>query len=104
MITARQIRRRHTASKLIWKVWTLFVVVGLLIFAFLIGYLPVMGGAWLVERELDHANRAISRINTLYTSTKEGVKNFGKATKNLADGNIVNINVNINKDSVTVEK
>lgn len=103
-MTARQIRRRHSASNFIWKCWTWIVVAGLLAFAFMLGYFPFRAGCWVVEKELDHANRAISRVNTAYSSLRDGVKNFGKATTNLANGSVVNVNIKIDRDSISVSK
>jgi hypothetical protein len=87
MRTAKDIRRAHNASKLVWKIWTLVVVFGLCAFAFMLGYFPFRAGCYIVEKELDHAGRAINRVNTAYTSVRDGVKNFGKATTNLANMN-----------------
>ena len=86
-MTAKQIRRKHALSNLIWKAWTLVVVFGLLAVAFMMGYFPFKAGCYVVEKELDHAGRAISRVNTAYTSVRDGIKNFGKATTNLANMN-----------------
>jgi len=86
-MTAKEIRRKHNASNFIWKVWTIIVVIGLCVFAFMLGYFPFKAGCWVVEKELDHAGRAINRVNTAYTSVRDGVKNFGKATTNLANMN-----------------
>lgn len=84
-MTAKQIRRKHALSNLIWKVWTLVVVFGLLAVAFMMGYFPAMFGAKIVETELDHFGRAVNRIDTAYQSARDGVKYFGKAVKNVAE-------------------